>query len=140
MPKDDSLAVPSGDFTLTMKAKATGADHYEALEASLGERDRYGDNMRLGYAIYSRFLAANLITSWDRTHFDEEKAETVPLPITPQTVASIEDADDYQFVIHQAISRVRMRSESAEAGFAKPSTPGTAATSSSPKTSRRSRS
>lgn len=145
MSKDGSLTVPSGAFSFTMKPKALGGDHYDAMEAMRGERDRHGGNTRLAYAIYSRYLAAFLITSWDRTHMVEVtdrdglvSLETQQLPVTVETVASIEDHDDYEYVIGQAIARVQLRDAQAEQGFKKPSTPSSRAGSSMKRRSRNS--
>jgi hypothetical protein len=110
-----------------MKRKASGRDKAEALQACLGE----GYNRRHAYTRYLCYMAASLIVSWDATE-DNGSGEQVPMPVSPQALASMHDEQDYQAIIEAAAERVQLREADPEKErpFETPSTPSSPETSS----------
>jgi hypothetical protein len=124
----DTFQLPNSRVTVTMKRRAGGRDKAEALQATLGE----GYNPRHAYTRYLCYMAASLIVSWDATE-DDGNGSQVPMPVSPQTLALMEDEEDYQKIIEEAAHRVSLReavNPDGERNFETSSTPSTPETSS----------
>jgi hypothetical protein len=100
----DTFTLPNSRVTVTMRRKATGRDKNEAIQACLGE----GYNARHAYTRYLCYMAATLMASWDATE-DDGEGNQVPLPISPQTLARMENEDDYEMLMRETDKRVTLR-------------------------------
>jgi hypothetical protein len=128
----DSFVLKNSGVTVVMRRHSTGADHDEAMNATIGE----GYNPRHAYVRYLRYMAAALVVSWDATQKDEEGKEK-PIPVTPQTLAAMKDEADYSQLLNEAGKRVQLRGEQDAENFDQSSSPSSEATSSKTPTNTR---